>query len=114
MESPTESIPDPVVTTVTRNRKSGNATGIGSTGTVRAVSPGGAAIIASCTPPSCNDGVQTPTVVGVTTLPIYPTDIVKATVTGTKATTTVWATSTGCGTTFNCGRSIVPISTSNH
>ena len=52
--------------------------------------------------------------VGVTTLPIYPTDIVKATVTGTKATTTVWATSTGCGTNFNCGSSIVSISTSNN
>jgi len=110
----TWSTSEPAVATVTGTGTSGNATGIGSTGTVRAVSPGGAAIIASCTPPSCNDGVQTPTVVGVTTLPIYPTDIVKATVTGTKATTTVWATSTGCGTNFNCGSSIVSISTSNN
>ncbi len=111
----TWSTSEPAVATVTGTTTTGNATGIGSTGTVRAVAPGGAAIIASCTPPSCNNGVLTPTIVGVTTLPIYPTGMVQVVVAGTKATTTtVWATSTGCGTNFNCGSAIVSISTSNN
>jgi hypothetical protein len=110
----TWSTSEPTVATVT-GTKTGNTTGIGSTGTVRAVAPGGAAIIASCTPPSCNNGVLTPTIVGVTTLPIYSTGIVQVIVTGTKASiTTVWATSTGCGTNFNCGSAIVSINTSNN
>jgi len=78
-----------------------------SAATVSAAHPGGAAIIASCTPPTCNGGF-------VPTKPVYPTSIVRATVTGTTPSTTVWATSTGCGTNFNCGSSIVPISTSNN
>ncbi len=51
----TWSTSEPAVATVTGTTTTGNATGIGSTGTVRAVAPGGAAIIASCTPPSCNN-----------------------------------------------------------
>jgi hypothetical protein len=60
---------------------------------------GSAAIIASCTPPTCNIGL-------LPTQPIYPEQSEQVTDQGTQgnqpAPATVWASSTACGTTDNC------------
>ncbi len=77
----------------------------GSVGTVSAASLGGAAITASCTPPSCNGGI-TPS------LPIYPRTAISFDVRNATSTSspTVYVTSTGCGTTITgCTPTIVPI-----
>ena len=77
----------------------------GSVGTTSAVASGGAAVIASCTPPSCNGGI-TPS------LPIYPRVAINFTVrSGTAPSSpTVYVTSTGCGTTITgCTPTIVPL-----
>jgi hypothetical protein len=70
-------------------------------------SGGGATIIASCTPPTCNIGV-------FPTQPIYPENAVQMILnpSGTTATSaTVYVSSTGCGTTANCVSTVVPITT---
>lgn len=73
-------------------------TSISMTATAQAAG-GGAAIIASCTPPNCNIGF-------VPVRPVYPPTPVVMTISGaassTSATTNVWATSTGCGTLDGC------------
>jgi hypothetical protein len=79
------------------------STGGGATGT----STGGTAtIIASCTPPACNVGFYP-------SLPIYPQNVVNmtATTTGTAPATTVYVSSTSCGTTESCFSTIVPVTT---
>ena len=64
---------------------------------------GGATIIASCTPPTCNVGI-------LPTLPIYPENVVTLAPNGGQSTTgTVYVSSTGCGTTDNCFSVIVPV-----
>ena len=75
---------------------SGGATG--------SASGGGASIIASCTPPTCNIGI-------LPSLPIYPENVVTMfiTPTGTAQTSTVYVSSTGCGTTDGCFSTVVPI-----
>ncbi len=71
---------------------------------------GGAAVIASCTPPNCNINI-------FPTRPIYPPDPISIlagppTSTTTGATTaTVWVTTTGCKGTDGCISEIVPITT---
>jgi hypothetical protein len=79
---------------------------VGSTGGVSTPQPGGASIIASCTPPTCNIGFERAL---HHSLPIYPSDVITATVTGASATTTVWVASKGCGKTDGCVSTIVPI-----
>jgi hypothetical protein len=77
----------------------------GSVGTASALAPGGGAVIASCTPPTCNGGI-TPS------LPIYPKTAISFTVrsTTTLASPAVYVTSTGCGsTTITCNTTIVPV-----
>ncbi len=78
----------------------------GSVGTASAAAIGGAAVIASCTPPSCNGGISP-------SLPIYPKAAISFTVgsTSNPASPTVYVSSTGCGTTTAaCTPTIVPIS----
>jgi hypothetical protein len=87
---------------------SGISTGsvFGSVGTARASGAGQGTVIASCTPPTCNAGIKP-------TLPIYPQAAFNFDVrsTGTAASPTVYATTTGCNTTTaTCTPTLVPIS----
>src|SRR5579863_2604102 len=66
---------------------------------------GGATIIGSCTPPTCNIGFAP-------SLPIYPEDVVNVVipVSGTTTpTSTVYVSSDSCGTTDGCINMIVPV-----
>jgi trimeric autotransporter adhesin len=67
-------------------------------------SPGGASIISSCTPPTCNIGFQP-------SLPIYPDSVVPMVVSGTGTTqsATVYVASKGCATTSGCVSTLIPI-----
>lgn len=70
---------------------------------------GGATIIASCTPPTCNIGpLRSP--LFPNSLPIYPQNVVTMVLsnTGTE-NATIYVSSTGCGTTDNCVSTLVPI-----
>ena len=73
-------------------------TSVGMTATAQ-TSGGGASIIATCTPPSCNIGFMP-------VRPVYPATPVVMTVAGgttsTSTTTNVWVASTGCGTLDGC------------
>lgn len=76
-----------------------------SVGTATASVPGGSAVIASCTPPTCNGGI-TPS------LPIYPKAAISFTVRSTTnpAIPSVYVTSAGCSfTTITCNTTIVPV-----
>ena len=83
--------------------ESGSATVSSAGGVTAASGGGGSTIIASCTPPNCNTGTYP-------SLPIYPETAVTMISTGT-AGGTVYASSTGCGTTEGCVSTIVPITT---
>lgn len=71
---------------------------------------GGATIIASCTPPTCNIGFSP-------SLPIYPENAVEVIVnpsgSTTTSTATVYVSSTGCGTIDNCVSTVIPVTTPN-
>jgi hypothetical protein len=69
---------------------------------------GTATIIASCTPPACNTGFYP-------SLPIYPTNVVTMTITptGTTQASTVYVSTTSCGTTDGCISTVVPVTTPN-
>jgi hypothetical protein len=69
---------------------------------------GTATIIASCTPPTCNTGFYP-------SLPIYPANVVTLTVTptGTTQASTVYVSTTSCGTTDGCISTVVPVTTPN-
>jgi hypothetical protein len=92
--------------------------GVGSSGNVTTTQPGGSAIVATCTPPTCNVGFTPQTIAqifpGVTasSLPIYPTNPITAIVnrSGTTPSGTVYVASTGCGTMTGCVSTVVPIS----
>lgn len=73
-------------------------------GTVTGHIAGGATIIGSCTPPTCNGGF-------VPSLPIYPNTAISVTVaaSGAAPTTSAYAATTKCGTNFGCTSSIVAI-----
>ncbi len=82
-----------------------------SSGSVTTSKAGGASVIASCTPPSCNIGFQP-------LLPIYPespVDVVVAPSATTAPATTIYVSSTGvsaagdCATTTGCVSTLVPI-----
>jgi hypothetical protein len=79
---------------------------VSSTGGVTTPQAGGASIIASCTPPTCNIGI-------LPVLPIYPESVVDLIVTPTTATqsSTAYVASTGCGTTEGCVSATIPITT---
>jgi hypothetical protein len=92
----------------------GNAT-VSSSGDVTTTNVGGTAITASCIPPSCNIGSangQPPT-----EHPVYPSNVITGTITGTAGTGTVYVTST-C--TVNgapvpgCQPAILPITTKDN
>lgn len=67
---------------------------------------GGATIIASCTPPTCNSGI-------LPSLPVYPENVVTLFLPSAGSTqsapATVYVSSTSCGTTDNCFSTVVPI-----
>jgi hypothetical protein len=68
-------------------------------------SGGGATIVASCTPPTCNIGFAP-------SLPIYPENTVSFVVAPTGSTTgagTLYVSSDSCGTTDGCFNMIVPV-----
>jgi hypothetical protein len=67
---------------------------------------GGASIIASCTPPTCNIGI-------LPILPIYPESVVDLIVSPTTTTqsSTAYVASTGCGTLEGCVSATIPITT---
>lgn len=86
------------------------STAFGGTANVTGPTPGSASITASCTPPTCNGGI-TPA------MPIYPQQSLQFNVrpgSGTPASPTVYATTTGCkSTTSTCTTQIVPITRSS-
>lgn len=70
-------------------------------------SAGGATVIASCTPPSCNIGF-------LPTLPIYPENAVQMILNPSASSTpaaTVYVGSTSCGTILNCVSTVIPVTT---
>ena len=79
-----------------------------SAGTATGSAGGGATVIASCTPPTCNIGFSP-------SLPIYPENAVQVIVnpsgTTTSSAATVYVGSTGCGTTDNCISTLIPVTT---
>jgi len=84
----------------------GTVTAITMTGTVTASAAGGASVIASCKPPTCNIGFQP-------SLPIYPQSsigvVVTPTSTSTAASGTLFVTTDGCQTVTGCITTLVPI-----
>ncbi len=81
----------------------------GSVGTASATAIGGGAVIASCTPPTCNGGI-TPS------LPIYPREAISFTVRSTSSPSgpTAYVTSTGCSAaTTTCIPTVVAITRSS-
>ncbi len=104
------------------NNSAGTATGNTTTGigTISIAHPGTTAVVASCTPPTCNIGL-TPSDPVFPTGPIYPESVITGTATSsssTEQTQTVWVTTTDCnapgnvGT--NCVTALVPISSPNN
>ena len=77
----------------------------GSVGTASASAIGGSAVIASCTPPACNGGINP-------SLPIYPRSAISFQVksAATPLSPTVYVSSTGCSTTTAiCNTTVVPL-----
>jgi hypothetical protein len=81
---------------------------VSTSGGVTASQAGGASVIASCTPPTCNIGI-------LPVLPIYPETVVDLIVTPTTTTqsSTAFVASTGCGTLEGCVSAVIPISTAS-
>src|SRR6266480_3467158 len=80
---------------------------VSSSGAVSTPGVGGASVIASCTPPTCNIGLTPLT-------PIYPETALQVIVTPpanstTPASSTLFASSTGCGVLEGCVTILVPI-----
>ncbi len=84
----------------------------GSVGTVSASAIGATAVIASCTPPTCNSGIKP-------SLPIYPQSAISFTVRSSTspANPTVYVSTTACSTAnptnATCSPTIVPITRSS-
>jgi hypothetical protein len=102
----------------TAGTASGNATtGIG---TITLAHPGTTAIVASCTPPTCNLGL-TPSDINYPTGAIYPENVITATATSASSTEqsqTVWVSTTDCNAPGNAGTNcitaLVPIISPNN
>ncbi|MGH9514007.1 MAG: YncE family protein [Terriglobales bacterium] len=75
-------------------------------GTISAAAAGGASVTASCTPPTCNIGIQP-------SLPIYPASPIDVVVTpapgATAVAATLYVTTSGCQGTAGCISTIVPV-----
>ena len=70
-------------------------------------SGGGATVIASCTPPTCNIGF-------LPTLPIYPENAVQLVLNPSSSAApaaNVYVSSTGCGNIENCVSTVIPVTT---
>jgi hypothetical protein len=96
----------------TAGTATGAATGVG---TISMTSPGTTAVVASCTPPTCNIGL-TPADPMFPTGVIYPENVITGTATSSSATEqtqNVWVSTTDCNATgnvgTNCATSLVPI-----
>ena len=97
---------------------SGNTTsGIG---TISITHPGTTAVVASCTPPTCNIGL-TPADPVFPTGAVYPESVITGTATSsssTEQTQTVWVTTTDCNASgnvgTNCVTALVPIFSPNN
>jgi hypothetical protein len=76
------------------------------TGTIGTTATGGASVIASCTPPTCNIGFQP-------SLPIYPQSALGIVVTPTAGSTaaagTLYVTTSGCQAITGCTATLVPV-----
>lgn len=85
---------------------SGSGASATMTGAVSTTTPGGASVIASCTPPTCNLGFQP-------SLPIYPQSAIGITVTPTTGATpasgTLYVTTQDCHDTSGCVTTAVPV-----
>jgi len=99
-------------------QNAGTATGSTTTGigTITISHPGTTAVVASCTPPTCNLGL-TPADPFYPTGAIYPESVITATATSAGSAEqgqTVWVTSSDCSlpqnTSSNCLTALVPIS----
>lgn len=99
-------------------QNAGTATGSTTTGigTITISHPGTTAVVASCTPPTCNLGL-TPADPFYPTGAIYPESVITATATSTgsaEQSQTVWVTSSDCSlpqnASSNCLTALVPIS----
>ena len=83
--------------------ETGSVTVSSSGGATGSTAGGGATIIASCTPPTCNTGF-------LPSLPIYPENVVNMVLPTTQsANATVYVSTTSCGTTDGCISTVVPI-----
>ncbi len=82
---------------------------VSSAGAASASQVGGASILASCTPPTCNIGFQP-------SFPVYPQSAISFVNPGTgkAGTFTVYASTEGCGTNTVCTPIIEPIDTATH
>lgn len=81
------------------------ATNAGASISVTTPLAGGGTVIATCTPPNCNIGLQP-------TLPIYPENVIRFIVnptSGTAQSATVYVSSTGCATAIGCVSTIIPV-----
>jgi hypothetical protein len=72
-------------------------------GSITAAAAGGAAVGASCAPPTCNINFQ----------PIYSANVVRVVITGVSNTATFFASTTDCGATAGCETFLVPITASS-
>ena len=91
-----------------------NAT-VSTSGNVTSRAVGGTSITASCLPPNCNVGSTNGS--PPTQQPVYPTNVITGTVTGTSSTGTVYVTSTcntGSGVVQGCQPNLLPINTSTN
>lgn len=90
------------------NSASVSASGAENTAIITTPAGGGATIIASCTPPSCNSGFQP-------SMPVYPDNFIQVTAgtTGVTQSLTLLVTSDGCANASGCVTNIVPITTSS-
>jgi hypothetical protein len=89
---------------------------ISTSGALTGRSPGGSAITASCLPPNCNVGSTNG--LPPSQEPVYPSNVITGTVTGTATTGTLYVTSTcntGSGVIVNgCQPALLPINTSTN
>ena len=100
---------------LTRSSSQPATVGASTAGSITTTKAGGASVIASCTPPTCNIGVQPIS-------PVYPSSAIDVVVSPASTTTTapatsIYVTSTGksasgdCASTSGCFSTLIPITT---
>jgi len=88
----------------------------GSICTLATTQPGGAAVTASCTPPTCNIGFPLSASLPALYLPqpVYPVTAISGLVTGAPVSTSVLATSQDCYSSATCGVALYNVSTAKN